>query len=481
MMSRGGSWGVGAPRALAWGGAVALLLLCLPTLLLSQRPLREDLGEDLDVPTRLLFVFDASNSMNAFWGKSRRIDVATEFLSDALKDLYGFEQLELGLRVYGHQTAFVPGKVQDCEDSELVIPLGKGNNLLIAQALRRLEAKGTTPIARSLEWAAGDFPDKNARNVLILITDGIEACDGDPCAVSEALQAQGVLVKPFIIGIGLEPHVKEKFRCVGNYFDAQQPSDFAQLLQTVIDQALFETTLEVDLLSGTEAEGGRVTDLAFTFTDRETGLIGGQWVHRLDAQGRPDTLRLDPAPVYRLDVHTVPPTRVDSVRLEARRHNRIVVPGLGQGVMVWNWAQSGDSLPKFGATLFRAGTQEVVCTLEPLKRLRILAGTYDVHWATFPPTLQSGVRIQAGAIQSLEVPAPGTFHLRWPGTAYGAIVTHPAGEVVYKLDFGNPSGSYLLQPGSYRLVLRNKDAPHTQSSTVHAFDIESLNSHTFAP
>jgi hypothetical protein len=57
---------------------VALLLLCLSTPLLSQRPLREDLGEDLDVPTRLLFVFDASNSMNAFWGKSRRIDVATE-------------------------------------------------------------------------------------------------------------------------------------------------------------------------------------------------------------------------------------------------------------------------------------------------------------------------------------------------------------------------------------------------------------------
>ena len=65
--------------------------------------------------------------------------------------------------------------------------------------------------------------------------------------------------------------------------------------------------------------------------------------------------------------------------------------------------------------------------------------------------------------------------------AYGAIVTHPAGEVVHKLDFGNPSGTYPLQPGAYRLILRDKDAPHTQASTVHAFEIESLTPHTFAP
>jgi Ca-activated chloride channel family protein len=33
---------------------------------------------------------------------------------------------------------------------------------------------------------------RKVRNVIILITDGIEACDEDPCAVSRALMAKGM-------------------------------------------------------------------------------------------------------------------------------------------------------------------------------------------------------------------------------------------------------------------------------------------------
>jgi Ca-activated chloride channel family protein len=80
---------------------------------------------------------------------------------------------------------------------------------------------GTTPIARSLEKAAGDFPDLTARNVIILITDGIEACDEDPCAVSRALQAKGIVLKPFVIGIGIEEANQYSLKCVGNYYDAR--------------------------------------------------------------------------------------------------------------------------------------------------------------------------------------------------------------------------------------------------------------------
>ncbi len=462
--------------------ALALLLLGLGRFQGQTKP-----QADLSGPTRLLFVFDASNSMNAYWGKSRRIDVATTYLSEALTDLYGQEGLELGLRVYGHRTAFVPGKVQDCDDSELVIPLRKGNNLLIAQALRRLEARGTTPIARSLEWAAGDFPDRNARNVLILITDGIEACDGDPCAVSEALQAQGVVVKPFIIGIGLEPHVKEKFRCVGHFFDAQVPADFEAILDKVIEQALFETTLEVDLIAG--AAGGestgttrkRVTDLAFTFTDLETGLAAGQWVHALDEQGRPDTLRLDPLPPYRLDVHTVPPIRLDTVRLEPRKHNPIVVPNVAQGVLEWNWSPQGPSLPDVPALLFRTEASTPLATLRAGQRLRVLAGTYDLRWSTAPPLERKGVVITEGTITPLQVPAPGWLTLDVPEVAWGCILSQPTGEVVYKFDIGNPSGKWPLQPGVYKLLLRMQSAEHTGASLVHAFQIESHLTHTFAP
>ena len=179
---------------------------------------REEASVDAEANTHILFVFDASNSMNAYWEGKRKIEVATSLLSESLSSLYGIPGLKLGLRVYGHQTKFIQGE-QDCDDTELVVPLAEGNNLLIQKALGRIQARGTTPIARSLERTAEDFPAEDARKVIVLITDGIEACDEDPCAVSRMLQEEGIVVKPFIIGIGLEEEYKDTFRCVGNFFD----------------------------------------------------------------------------------------------------------------------------------------------------------------------------------------------------------------------------------------------------------------------
>ena len=97
-----------------------------------------------------------------------------------------------------------PGE-QDCDDTKLEVPFAQGNGEQIRNVLSNITPKGTTPIARSLEKAANDFPEcANCRNVIILITDGIEACDEDPCAVSRALQQKGIILKPFVIGIGLD-------------------------------------------------------------------------------------------------------------------------------------------------------------------------------------------------------------------------------------------------------------------------------------
>ena len=90
--------------------------------------------EESEGPTRILFVFDASNSMNAYWSGERKIKLATKLLSQSLSALYGTPDLELGLRAYGHQTKHVEGQ-QDCDDTELVVPIKKGSNLIIKQEL----------------------------------------------------------------------------------------------------------------------------------------------------------------------------------------------------------------------------------------------------------------------------------------------------------------------------------------------------------
>ena len=89
------------------------------------------------LPTRILFVFDASNSMNAQWGKHRKITTATELLSTTLKELGNGEHLELALRVYGHGTKHVKGQ-QNCDDTELLVPFSTHNNLIIKQTLGRI-------------------------------------------------------------------------------------------------------------------------------------------------------------------------------------------------------------------------------------------------------------------------------------------------------------------------------------------------------
>lgn len=140
-------------------------------------------GKKKEVPvTRILFVFDASRSMSGAWDSDVKINIARRLLIDIIDSLQYQEKVQMGLRIYGHQSPVPP---QDCEDTKLEVPIGKNNASVIRQKLRYIEPKGTTPIAYSLERAAGDFPPcAECRNIIILITDGIEACEGDPCEVS---------------------------------------------------------------------------------------------------------------------------------------------------------------------------------------------------------------------------------------------------------------------------------------------------------
>ncbi|MBP9080639.1 MAG: hypothetical protein KBF80_10345, partial [Flavobacteriales bacterium] len=75
-----------------------VLLTLLPAALCAQQQ------EEPARLTRILFVVDASNSMNAFWGNEPRITVARRVLLEALTPLEKVPDLELALRLYGHQT-----------------------------------------------------------------------------------------------------------------------------------------------------------------------------------------------------------------------------------------------------------------------------------------------------------------------------------------------------------------------------------------
>jgi Ca-activated chloride channel family protein len=252
--------------------------------------------------TRVLFVFDASNSMAGLWESDVKINIARKILINMIDSLQNFDNVLMALRVYGHQSPVPP---QDCSDTRLEVPFAKNNASIIRQRLRYISPKGTTPIANSLAQSINDFtPCDNCRNIIILITDGIEACDGDPCAVSDDLQKKGITLKPFIIGIGIDEGFRETFDCIGHFNNAVHEDKFKELMNVVITQALNSTTAQINLLDdkGLPTE----TNVNMTFYDRYSGRMLYNYVHTINNRGNPDTLVLDPLVTYKVVIHTIP-------------------------------------------------------------------------------------------------------------------------------------------------------------------------------
>jgi Mg-chelatase subunit ChlD len=142
-------------------------------------------------------VFDASNSMWAQMHGRAKIEIAKETLQDALDWLP--RDLTLGLRVYGHRHK---RELRVCTDSELLVPFGSGSRQQIRAAIPTFRPRGQTPLAYSLNQVAGDFGNLRGERAVVLVTDGIESCGGDPVEAARTLR-RGEQIPVHVIGFWL--------------------------------------------------------------------------------------------------------------------------------------------------------------------------------------------------------------------------------------------------------------------------------------
>ncbi len=441
------------------------LLLTGPLLLLksnAQRP------EEQEPPlTRILFIFDASQSMFARWQSDMRINIARNLLTELLDSLHGIENTQLALRVYGHQKRFPP---QDCDDTRLEIPFADNNAPRIKQRLRTITPRGTTPIAMSLERAQHDFPPcDNCRNIIVLITDGIEECGGDPCAVSRELQKKGIILKPFVIGIGRD--FRADFECVGQYFDATSEAEFRQSLNIVISQALDNTTAQVNLLdiNGFPSE----TNVPVTLYDNHSGRIMNNFIHTLNFRGLPDTLYyMDPLVVYDMVVHTMPPVRVDNIKINPGKHNIIHADG-PQGSLTL--LAGGTTQIKYKAIVRKAGQGETLTTQIFGETEKYLVGEYDLEILSLPRIHVKSVAISQSHTTKVEVPQPGIAVIRLPAQGHAKILHEESNELkeIHVMGENVTSETLYLQPGNYRVVFRSRVSTQTIFSIDRPFRIQS--------
>ena len=421
--------------------------------------------------TRILFVFDASQSMYGRWDEGQKIQVATKLLREIVDSLKSTEHVEVALRVYGHQNSVSSGG-RNCKDTKLEVPFSAKNHDKIMKRLGSIRPKGTTLIAYSLEQAANDFPkDKNARNVIILITDGIEECDGDPCAVSLALQKRGVVLKPFVIGMGLEPEVIDAFKCVGNYYDATSAKTFRDVLNIVISQALNNTTAQVNLLDVLNRPSE--TNVPMTFYDSFSKQIRYNFVHTIDSRGNPDTLPIDPLGSYDLVVHTIPPVVKKDIKLVAGKHTVIALDA-PQGNL--ELKMNGYNEYKDLKAIVRKENEVEVLVVQDFSDLqKYITGKYDLEILTLPRTNIKGVNIVQSRTTTVEIPQAGLLSIGISSKGYGSIFQLKGEEMVWVCNISSTSTreSIVLQPGNYRLVFRPINSRLSIYTKEESFEIQS--------
>ena len=430
-------------------------------------------AQRLNEPTplsRILFVFDASQSMNATWESDKKVNIARKFLIHIIDSLEKVTNFQMALRVYGHQSPVPP---QDCKDTRLEVPFENGNASRIRQRLRYLLPKGTTPIAYALSQTINDFPKQdNTRNIIILITDGVEACEGDPCEVSKELQKQGLLLKPFVIGIGLDPGFQRTFECVGRFFNATNEEKYKEILDVVINEALNETTAQVNLLDayGMPTE----TNVNMTFYDHTSGKVKYNYIHTINHRGNPDTLALDPLMTYDLVVHTIPPISKNDIKLTPGIHN-IIALDASQGFLHVKTSSRviGSEVP---VIVRDAKTKEIIYIQQLNEKQKYRTGTYNLDILTLPRVQVKNIEIKQSHTTTVEIPKPGivTFLMSSPG--YGSIFKEDDDyslTLIYNLNPNLKRESVELQPGRYVIVYRPKGVKNTLYTISKKFEISS--------
>lgn len=421
--------------------------------------------------TRILFVLDGSQSMYARWDNGSKMQIATRLLRQLVDSLSDKNNIELALRAYGHQYS-VTSDGRNCKDTKLEVPFGPNNHEAIKGKLRSIKPRGTTLIAYSLEQAANDFTAcDNCRNVIILITDGIEECDGDPCAVSLALQKRGVILKPFVIGLGLEPQVMDAFKCVGNFYDAKSEASFKNVLGIVISQALNNTTVQVNLLDILNRPSE--TNVPMTFYDSFSGSIRYNFVHTIDPRGNPDTLPVDPLGSYNLVVHTIPPVEKKNITIQAGKHNIIAVDApQGDLALKMNGFNEYEDLK---AIVRKKGSKETLVVQNFDAVQRYIVGKYDLEILTLPRTIISDVNIAQSTTTTVEIPQAGIVSIGSSSRGYGSVFKEENDQLTWVCNLSNSSSreSIVLQPGNYRVIFRPINAKFSIYTKEESFTIKS--------
>jgi hypothetical protein len=199
-------------------------------------------------PVNILIVLDCSYSMKEkLGGQVQKLEAAKQVLQSALARIPS--DVNLGLRVFGQGFAggglsMIPGI--DCRQTALLVPLGQGNRRSIIEKARNLKPYGLTPLEYALRQAAeDDFAGVQGSKTLILITDGADTCNGNPCRFIQELPTYGIKLKVDVVGLDMkhDHSARAQLNCIsegsgGKYFDANTAAELIESISNSVNKAI---------------------------------------------------------------------------------------------------------------------------------------------------------------------------------------------------------------------------------------------------
>ena len=178
----------------------------------------------------VMVVYDASGSM---WGQIdgvTKIEIAREVLGDLVNQWSA--DTNLGLVAYGHR------REGDCGDIETVIAPQPISPATFTEAVNAINPLGRTPLSAAVEHAAEELVYLENPATVVLISDGIENCEADPCALASHLEERGIAFTTHVIGFDVASEEYAQLSCIaentgGIFVPASNAGELADALAEV--------------------------------------------------------------------------------------------------------------------------------------------------------------------------------------------------------------------------------------------------------
>ena len=438
---------------------------CLTTtllLLLSMNTSAAAGGENL------VFILDASGSM---WGQvegRHKIVIAKEVMTDLIQELPA--GLKIGLVTYGHR------RKGDCNDVEELAPLGPLDRKRLIETIKAIEPKGKTPITHSIQITAERLKALEEETTIVLVSDGKETCEGDPCALVRELRKTGIKIVMHVIGFDVTDAERGQLQCIadaggGTYFTADTAKEFSIAAKKIVDKPKYKGSyLKIVAIKNGKSFGATVDIfpagedeyIAYGLTPQEFKLLPGTYDIRVKDRGVPGE-----------------PTKwIRGVKVESGKKMERTAEFTGGRLEI---AALKNGKP-FNATVdvFPAGEDEYIAHGLTPQEFKLLPGTYDIRvkdrGVPGEPTkwirgveVESGKKIERTAEFTggrLEVAALKN------GKPFNASVdVFPTGEDEY-IAYGLTPQEFKLLPGTYDIRVKDRGVPGEPTKWIRGVEVE---------